>query len=244
MNIRSAVSKIQKRGILLVYPLQNRPEPRSLWSEFFPRSKMRWEWDSEGDDRVADLWHLKTGLSGSGKTVYAKWFQGRATFFSKELFPKLLCALGGSEAQLSPAARRILRVLEEDSPLSTKELRRRSGHGTKADERAYEKALKELWGPLFIVGYGEVEDGAFPSLAIGATSLLFDDLWAEAQKLDPQECAAELAKTLGEENPFYRHFLKVKKATSAAPAPKARVSRATKGSVGGTLRYEDLIGRR
>jgi hypothetical protein len=55
---------------------------------------MRWEWDSDGDDRVAGLWHLREVLSRSREVVYVKWFQGRATFFSFEVFENMLAYLG------------------------------------------------------------------------------------------------------------------------------------------------------
>lgn len=183
-----AVKHIEKRGMLLVYPIDNRAEPLSLWSEFFPGQEMRWEWDSDGDDRVADIWHLKTELSGSGKVVYAKWFRGRATFFSKALFVDLLCDLGGTHLdrrQLTAESRRILETLESDSPLSTKQLKAATDLRGKFFESTYEKALRELWRKLLIVGFGEVEDGAFPSLAVGATRHLFEELWEEAQGTDP-----------------------------------------------------------
>jgi len=34
------------------FPLNNRKEPLSLWSAFYPRTPMRWEWMTTGDDRV------------------------------------------------------------------------------------------------------------------------------------------------------------------------------------------------
>lgn len=183
-----AVKHIEKRGMLLVYPIDNRAEPLSLWSEFFPGQEMRWEWDSDGDDRVADIWHLKTELSGSGKVVYAKWFRGRATFFSKALFVDLLAELGGTRLdrrQLTEESRKILGTLESDSPLSTKQLKAETDLRGKFFESTYEKALRVLWRKLLIVGFGEVEDGAFPSLAVGATRHLFEDLWAKALETDP-----------------------------------------------------------
>ncbi len=231
MNLRSAVAKINGKGILLVYPIQNRPEPASLWSEFFPRSKMRWEWDDGADDRVARMWRLREAVSRSGQAVYAKWYQGRATFFSRAIFPYLLSALRGYEGQLSPGARSILRVLEEDSPLSTKELKRRGNLTGKAAEKTYERSLKELWSKLFIVGYGEIDDGAFPSLAMGATSLLFDDLWHEAQSLDPQAAEAELRRRLGADSHFYKQFLKNRGVSGTGGVQTLK----------GTLRYEDLV---
>ena len=42
--------------------------------------------------------------------------------------------------------------------------------------------MKELWSTLAIVGVGEVEDGAFPSLAHAATDVVFEDLCREAEK--------------------------------------------------------------
>jgi hypothetical protein len=234
MDLRSAVTKINRRGILLVYPIQNRPEPASLWSEFYPRSKMRWEWDDGSDRRVAELWHLKTELSGSGKAVYAKWFQNRATFFSKALFPVLVAALGYHEGMLSPLARKVLRVLEEDSPLSTKELKKRTGLTGNAGERDYDRALKELWKGLFIVGYGEVEDGAFPSLAMGSSQLMFSEQWAQAQEMDRAEARSKLTEALDPQSAFYKYYAK-SKATHFAERPTAA------SAVKGTIRYEDLI---
>ena len=74
MDMRSAIAKIQRHGILLVFPISNRPEPRSLWSEYFPRKKMRWEWDDSGDNHVGELWSLMKRLSDCKKVVYSKWY--------------------------------------------------------------------------------------------------------------------------------------------------------------------------
>ncbi len=209
VTARQAIQFIEKRGILLVYPLDNRPEPKSLWSEFFPRSEMRWEWDSGGDDRVSDLWHLKSELSASGKVVYAKWFRGRATFFSKSFFTDLLTALGGTRLDrqtLTREARTILETLESDSPLSTKALKLSTDLRGKFFESTYEKALRELWRKGLIVGFGEVEDGAFPSLAIGATRHLFEDIWERARELDPNEAQARVVERAPPSTPFGKFF--------------------------------------
>ena len=169
--------------MLLVFPLQNQKEPKSIWSHFFPRSQMRWEWNDNGDNRVADLWHLREELSRSNRVVYSKWFRGRATFFSREVFVALLadierrlpCPRG-----LTPEAWRILSLLNESSPQSTKQLKRGAQLEGKFLEPTYQKATQELWQRLLIVGHGEVDDGAFPSLAVGSTQLLFEDLWKKA----------------------------------------------------------------
>jgi hypothetical protein len=213
-NMKGGVEAIEKDGILLTYPIDNRPEFPSLWSRFYPKSEMRWEWDESGDDRVANLWHLRMELSRSSKVVYAKWFRGRATFFSRAIFVDLLSALGTT--RLSPRelgfgdeARLVLETLEMDSPLSTKQLKAATDLRGKAYERVYERAMRSLWDKLAIVGFGEVDDGAFPSLAVGATKNLFEDLWEEAQATDPAEAKERIEKKLGAESPFFRHFEKV-----------------------------------
>ena len=206
-----AVKAIERRGCLLVYPIDNRKEPSSLWSEFYPKSKMRWEWDSGGDNRVAEMWHLREELSRSGKVVYAKWFRGRATFLAKSLVPHLLATLAPGEPEhmdLSPEARRILEVLEMDSPLSTKALKERCELKGKFFEATYTRSIRQLWERLLIVGFGEVDDGAFPSLARGATRLLFEELWRQSRGLDAASSQAVVRKRL-EGSPFLKFWEKL-----------------------------------
>jgi hypothetical protein len=214
MKLSSAVQFVNKNHILLIYPINNQKEPRSLWSEFFPRTKMRWEWDDNGSEKVAGLWHLREELSRSGKVVYLKWFRGRATVVSKKLFPLLLRSMNPKlpEIQgLSFTAREILDLLEEDSPLSTKKLKAYTDLQGRENESRYQRALKELWERALIVGFGEVDEGAFPSLAIGSTRLLFEDLWNEAVQLDPGEAQTALRALIPEDSAiikFYNRLLR------------------------------------
>lgn len=185
MKIASAITAIEKHGALLVFPITNRAEPKSLWSVLHPRTRMRWAWDDGADERVVALWHQREVLARSGKVVYAKWFQGRATFFSRPLFKAMLATLkatGHLTDGLSLHARDLLDLLEDNSPQSTKELRRSANMQGRLMEAVYTRALKELWSRLLLVGVGEVNDGAFPSLSFGATKLLFEDLWLAADK--------------------------------------------------------------
>lgn len=214
MKTASAVAKINRRGALLVFPVNNFPEPASLWSEFYPRSEMRWEWDEDGDDRVAELWQLMKKLSAGGQVVYSKWYQGRATFFSRELFAALVRLRGpvapGLDTPdlppLSRPAREILEALENDSPLSTKQLKKLTGLQGRENEAAYNRALKELFGRFLIVGFGEVDDGAFPSLAVGATSVLYEDLCLEARELPEAEALRRLNRYMPFGSRWRRHY--------------------------------------
>jgi hypothetical protein len=177
---KKAKKLVDALGICLVYPIANKKEPPSLWHALWPNSQMDWSWDSGADDRVAELWHLRARLAESHDVAYGKWFKGRATFFSLPVFHALLgrvCKMGDPFADLPPAAHDILALLRERSPLSTKLLRQEAGLRGKQHDRAYNQAMRMLWSRLLIVGVGEVEDGAFPSLAVGATELVFEDLW-------------------------------------------------------------------
>lgn len=190
--MKRAVAAIEKRGVLLVYPITNRRDPPSLWFALHPRVEMRWSWDDDADPRVVGLWHLREQIARSRQVVYSKWFRNRAVFFSKRVFAAMLAKwMPRAMDDLSEEARTILDLLEEDSPLSTKELRKRAGLQGKMLERPWTKALNQLFTRCLIVGTGEVADGAFPSLAVGATRWIFEDLWNAARDGDVDGAALE-----------------------------------------------------
>lgn len=208
----AAVKAVNRRGALLVFPLNNRKEPASLWSELWPRTKMRWEWTDDGDDRVVQMWHMRETLSRSRQVIYAKWYQGRATLFSFDVFVNLLSFLGGtSEMEMSHESRLMMEALEADSPLSTKQLKAACELEGRLLEPTYNKAIKPLWSRLWIVGFGEFDDSSFPSLGIGATKTLFEELWNEASRIDRGKAEQMLASRLGRENAFFKYAVKLNK---------------------------------
>lgn len=228
MSLKKAIQLIDKHGVLLVFPMANKAEPASLWSGLYPGKKMKWEWDEGGDHKVGDLWHLRTELSASGKVVYAKWYKGRATFFSRKIFPAFLKKLG-NDTRLSHSSQSVLGLLLEESPLSTKELKKRAKLQGQWQEGAYNRVLKELWMRLLIVGFGEVDDGAFPSLNIGATELLFEDLVRESKKLSALDVSARLA-VMGDSSVFYKELLKYEKLLKVDKLPKLAEKKIVRGS--------------
>lgn len=212
MKIKKAVQEINEKGILLVFPINNRKEPLSLWSQFYPRSKMEWIWDNDGDDRVGQLWLLMKKLSDCRDVVYSKWYQGRATFFSRALFAALLRFKKEqltTEAQLTRTAREILEILESDSPLSTKQLKKMAELQGKDNEKFYQRATKELFKNFHIVAFGEVDDGAFPSLAIGSTKNLYEDLWLEANKMSLDEAGKKINACMPKDQLFRKYLDKI-----------------------------------
>lgn len=200
-GIEESIKSINQEGVLLVFPLNNRAEPRALWHVAHPRKPMRWEWSEDGDDDVVRMWALMKSLSQDRRVVYSKWHQGRATFFSRQVFAALHRVLSERPLRWSeapPSAREILEVLEMDSPLSTKQLKAATELQGKFFEPTYTKAMKFLFQQLLVVGFGEVEDGAFPSLAVGATSVLFEDLIEESKGLSLKEAQKVLNQYIPE----------------------------------------------
>lgn len=208
MNQKTAIAKINTRGILLVFPINNKKEPLSLWSEFYPRTPMRWEWNEDGDDRVGQLWGLMKKLSDSTTVVYSKWYQGRATFFSRELFTALVCVSMPyfSDPEVSRTGRDLLECLESDSPLSTKELKKLTELRGKENEKFYNRGMKELFSKFLIVAFGEVDDGAFPSLAVGATRNLYEDIFNQAQEMKKSQ-ARKIIDQYMPEGSLFRKYL-------------------------------------
>ena len=136
---------------------------------------MVWDWNDDAAGPVHDMWGLMKRLSDCREVVYSKWYQGRATFFSRELFAAMLCLRclqSDARRGLSSTARTLFEVLENNSPLSTRKLKELTDLQGKLHEAEYSRAMKDLFTRLLIVGFGEVDDGAFPSLAVGATELL------------------------------------------------------------------------
>ncbi len=206
MKVKSAIKKINEQGALLVFPINNRPEPNSLWAELHPKKKMVWEWNETGDNKVGEMWLLMKHLSDCGEVVYSKWYQGRATFFSRDLFTAMLCLKKPNTEDLTFQARDIFDLLEDDSPLSTKEIKKLTDLRGKDNEPAYGRALKSLFSRLLVVAYGEVDDGAFPSLAVGSTQILFEDLWQSAQNMKPAAAQRTLDQFMPKGSLFRKCF--------------------------------------
>ena len=210
----SALEAIQRHGALLVFPVANREQPHSLWAEFFPGTPMVWAWDEDSDHRVGDMWQMMKQLSDCRDVVYSKWYQGRATFFSHELFTAMLStgqAHRTTRHQLSETARVLFEILENNSPLSTKQLKELTDLRGKHNEGVYGRGMKELFEKLLIVGFGEVDDGAFPSLAVGATELLFEDLWRESRQLSEPEARRTLDRFMPKNSLLRKQFDKDKR---------------------------------
>lgn len=214
-----ALKAIDEHGLLLVYPLENRLDPPSLWHALHPRSAMQWSWDADADPRVSALWRLRAEIAHEREVVYGKWFRGRATFFSRPLFTAMLASFAPWQRQHAAETREVLSLLEDDSPQSSKQLRALAGLRGREGERAWTRALHTLFTELAIVGTGEVDDGAFPSLEIGATRWIFEDLWEAAQQQDAVEASATVERRLTATSAFGKYYRKLRRDPAKERAP-------------------------
>lgn len=187
MRMKKVIESINHHGVLLVFPMNNKKEPHSLWSVLHPESEMRWDWDTTGDDRVVKLWKLKTELSTTKKVVYTKWYKNRATYFSLDLFTACLRIQMDQKLKLTQDSQNLLDTLISDSPLSTRQLKELTELKGKMFESLFNKSMRPLWDHFQIVAFGEFEDSSFPSLGIGATQTLYEELIKKAATLSRAE---------------------------------------------------------
>jgi hypothetical protein len=118
----------------------------------------------------------------------------------------LRCRQVDARRRLSSTARILFEVLENNSPLSTRKLKERTDLQGRLHEAEYSRAMKELFSLLLIVGFGEVDDGAFPSLAVGATELLYDDLWRQAEGMSLRKAQTTVDRWMPQPSHFRRFF--------------------------------------
>ena len=181
-TLEKSIRAVRENEWLLVFPIPNKKEPKSLWHVLHPKSVMKWEWNESGDDKVVKLWHLRRLLAESHRVIYSKWYRGRATLFSESLFKKLWVFFGPARLRIAGEGREIVELLEMESPLSTKQIRRGVELTGRDNEKRYVASMKELWRTFAIVGVGEIDDGAFPSLAHAATPVIFEELCNAAER--------------------------------------------------------------
>lgn len=208
-----AIKKINQYGILLMFPINNQTTPQSIWSELYPRTKLIWKWDDKGDQKVFKMWQLMKELSCCREVIYSKWYFGRATFFSRELFLAMIRVLHGpgvTRKKISPEAQALLTELESDSPLSTRDLKKLTNLQGKLNQAFFNRGLKELFSTFLVVGFGEVEDGAFPSLAVGSTCLIYEELWVEAQTMELVKAQILVNRYMPEGSEIRKFFNKIK----------------------------------
>ena len=104
------------------------------------------------DPEASQTWLLKDELIRRGKVYYAKLARGKAMFVAPRLIPCFNAIWGlrrADEARtLSPAARRILRVLRREWEMATNDLKT---DAKIADRTTFNRAMDELQAAMLMV---------------------------------------------------------------------------------------------
>lgn len=133
--------------------------------------------------------------------------------------------------EISRPASSLLDLLLDNCPQSAKNLKKMARSEFGWPEAEYERAMRELWLRFLIVGFGEVDDGAFPSLNVCATQLIFEDLWRDAHKPDFAPWKSLQEKYLPAGSLWLKNYARM---STASHGHKKIVEKRV-------IRYEDLV---
>ena len=104
----------------------------------------------------------------------------------------------------SQAAHDIYQELLSESPLTPKMIKERLDFGGRKNRALYGRAIKILWERALIAGAGEVDEGQFPALSMGATRHFFEDEWDRAHAWPPEEARKRFKEKFPPNHPVYR----------------------------------------
>jgi hypothetical protein len=162
-------------GFALLFPKVGIELP-SLWEAASDRPLTdafdKWEADI---DRV---WQWKDELPRRGFAWYGSFVRGRKSFLAPRLLADLYPREGRpddfDEAQLSPDARRIARILLLDGPQSTAVLREALDVAGSGGKERFARALDELGRGLVTTGFGVRDEGTgWPSAVLELAARVF-----------------------------------------------------------------------
>lgn len=104
------------------------------------------------DPEASEAWLLKDEVIRRGKVYYAKMARGKAMFVAPRLVSHFHAIWGLRKSEeatrLSPAARKVLKVLRAEWEMASKDLRAESGV---TDRAAFTRALDELQAAMLVV---------------------------------------------------------------------------------------------
>lgn len=198
------LQSINKAGVLLIFPIQNKDEPDSVWAHTYPRSKMIWDWTRDTDPKVDRIRAVLWDLVDEEKIILTKWYRDKPTIFSEDSFLYMLAYLRSAKKFQMRETKKVLDTLEIDSPQATQELKEACGLRGSHFKSDYNQAMRELWHRLLIVEHGEVKISHLPSTTIGSTEKTFGDIWERSLSINKKDAEKFLISKLNPENIFFK----------------------------------------
>lgn len=143
-----------------------------LWEAVVGRPNPRWPRRSHHDAGIGLTWDLKDRLPARKLVYYGKLLKGRPLLVSLDLFPAFYGLVRGRQrardyreeyaaGRLSLTAKRIMDALMREHPQYTRELRATSFMLEPSKTRAFERAMAELQGGMWLVKTEERYDPTF-----------------------------------------------------------------------------------
>jgi hypothetical protein len=174
-SLERAAAFVDDVGFALLFPKANVALP-SLWEAASDREMrdLGREWGPDAER----IWGWKDELPQAGLAWYGRFLRGHPSFLSPSLLADLYPWSGRpedfEEAELSPTAHRIARMLLKSGALPTGAVREALDiEGRRGNER-FTGALTELGRALVVTNYGVEDEGAgWPSATLELTARAF-----------------------------------------------------------------------
>jgi hypothetical protein len=146
----------------------NRSELPCLWHAAAGERNPEYPLHVQNDPYISLVWVAKDQLAAEKKVYYGKAFKKRPTFISLEYFPHFYRLISDQRGDhyladytrggLSRDARRILDILNEQSPQITADLKTAAAMSNPDKRSAFDAAMAELQSKLYVVKIGEFYD--------------------------------------------------------------------------------------
>ena len=171
-SLARAAAFLEDVGFAVLFPKAGMALP-SLW-EAATDEPVVGEWGPE----AFRVWRWKDELPLRGLGWYGRFVRGRPSFLSPSLLADLYPRTGRpddfQEADLSPDARKIARILLRSGPQSTSSLREALGVEGRRGGEAFTRAVAELGRELLVTHLGSEDEGAgWPSAVLELTVRAF-----------------------------------------------------------------------
>jgi len=174
-SLERAAAFVEDVGFALLFPKSGVALP-SLWEAASDRPihELGREWGPDAER----VWGWKDALPLRGLAWYGRFLRGRPSFLAPDLLADLYPRSGApgdlEEAELSPEAYRIARILLRSGPQPTSALREAlDAEGARGGER-FDRALSELGRGLVVTHFGTEDEGAgWPSAVLELTTRAF-----------------------------------------------------------------------
>lgn len=169
---RQALAFIDSVGFCFAFKAENSELP-CLWHAAMGMRNPILPLHTHHDPGIGFVWEMKDVLPAEGKIYYGKLLKSRPTMVSLAMLPYFYVLAGRSASKgeaarelragrMSGTAYAILEALSDSSPQNTKGLKLATGLHTPGDRIAFDRAMAELQGGMFIVKVAEeVEQFSF-----------------------------------------------------------------------------------